>query len=135
MEDVRPLDRREAAAGPNRFKLFATWGLVLGTAVWTMFFFGYLVVSMTLPDLIPESWFLSMLKERPSATLGIAMASISAFSVVAVLDVLSRDPIEIKFLGFELKGAAGPVVLWVVCFFAVVLAMQALWSNPGIGRG
>ena len=49
-----------------------------------------------------------------------------------MLDVLSRDPIEIRFLGFELKGAAGPVVLWTVCFLALVAGGELLWDNPGL---
>jgi hypothetical protein len=106
--------------------------VVIGTALWTTFFFGFLVVSATFPEQVGESWFLRMLQEHPSGTLGIAISAISAFSVVAVLDVLSRDPIEIKVLGFELKGAAGPVVLWVVCFLALVAGTEVLWGNKGI---
>jgi hypothetical protein len=113
-------------------KKLATWGVVIGTALWTAFFFGFLIVSATLPDSVADSWFLRMLQQHPSGTLGIAISAISAFSVVAVLDVLSRDPIEIKFLGFELKGAAGPVVLWVVCFLAMVAGTEVLWGNAGI---
>ena len=113
-------------------KKMATWGAVIGTALWTTFFFGFLVISATFPDLVADSWFLQILKEHPGGTLGIAISAISAFSVVAVLDVLSRDPIEIKFLSFELKGAAGPVVLWVVCFLALVGGTELLWGNPGV---
>jgi hypothetical protein len=122
---------RQAEDKPSLKKL-ATWGVVIGTALWTTFFFGFLVVSATFPEQVGESWFLRMLQEHPSGTLGIAISAISAFSVVAVLDVLSRDPIEIKVLGFELKGAAGPVVLWVVCFLALVAGTEVLWGNKGI---
>ena len=70
-----------------------------------------------------------MVREHPAGTLGVAMGAISAFSVVAVLDVFARDPIEIKFFQFELKGAAGPVVLWIVCFLAFVAGTELLWEN------
>jgi len=63
-----------------------------------------------------------------------AISAISAFSVVAVLDVLARDPIEMKVLGFELKGAAGPVVLWVVCFLALVAGGKVLWDVKGLNE-
>jgi hypothetical protein len=52
--------------------------------------------------------------------------------IVAVPDVLSRDPIEIRFFQFELKGAAGPVVLWVVCFLTVAAGFRLLWDLRGI---
>jgi hypothetical protein len=122
-----------AAPGRSRLKLAATWGVVVGTAVWTGFFFGFLVVSAVYPEAVPESWLVTMVREHPSPTLGIAMSAISAFCVVAVLDVFARDPIEIRFLGFELRGAAGPVVLWALCFLAFVAALEVLWDNGGLG--
>jgi hypothetical protein len=121
-----------AAARRSRLTHAATWGVVLGTAVWTGFFFGFLVVSALYPEAVPESWLVTMIREHPSPTLGIAMSAISAFCVVAVLDVFARDPIEIRFLGFELRGAAGPVVLWALCFLAFVAALEVLWDNGGI---
>lgn len=130
----KPTPRSSPATPPLRvgLKSIATWGVVIGTASWTIFFFGFLVTSALFPDAVAESWFLRMIREHPSGTIGIAICAISAFSVVSVLDVLSRDPIEIKFLAFELKGAAGPVVLWTVCFLALVAGTEMLWDNEGI---
>ena len=116
----------------DRLKRCAIWGVVIGTAVWTTFFFGFLVISALFPKVIPDSWFLQMIREHPAGTLGVDMGTISAFSVVAVLDVFARDPIEIRFFQFELKGAAGPVVLWVVCFLAFVAGAELLWENKGV---
>jgi len=115
----------------QRMKRYATLGVIIGTGVWTTFFFGFLVLSMLAPHVVPESWFLDMIRQHPAGTLGLAMGAISAFSVVAVLDVFARDPIEIKFFQFELKGAAGPVVLWVICFLAFIAATDVLWENTG----
>ncbi len=132
MEQPSPQERPPPNLSTVKLKTLATWGVVIGTALWTTFFFGFLVASALFPDAVAESWFLQMVQEHPGGTLGIAISAISAFSVVAVLDVLARDPIEIKFLGFELKGAAGPVVLWVVCFLALVAGGEVLWDNLGV---
>ena len=113
-------------------KKYATWGVVIGTGIWTTFFFGFLVVSALVPEALPDSWFLRMVQRYPAGTLGVAMGAISAFSVVAVLDMFSRDPIEIRFFQFELKGAAGPVVLWVICFLAFIFGADILWDNAGM---
>ena len=86
-------------------KEWATWGVVVGTAIWTIFFFAFLVVSALIPDLIPDSWFLNMIKEHPAGTIGVAICAISSFSVVVVLDIFSRDPISFKFFNFEFNGA------------------------------
>ncbi len=113
-------------------KKWATWGVVIGTAIWTTFFFGFLVISALSPEIIPDSWFLDMIKTYPAGTIGVAISAVSSFSVVAVLDMFSRDPIAIRFFQFELKGAAGPVLLWAICFIAFVSGANLLWKNEGI---
>lgn len=110
-------------------KKWAVRGVVAGTGIWTIFFFGFLVASALAPSLIPDSWFLDMIKEQPAGTIGVAIGAISSFSVVAVLDIFSRDRITFKFFSFELKGAAGPVVLWVSCFLAFVAGTHVLWES------
>ncbi|MCG8433886.1 MAG: hypothetical protein MJA83_07645 [Gammaproteobacteria bacterium] len=121
-----------SADNSSNLKKYATWGVVVGTALWTGFFFVFLIVSALLPGAVPQSWFLDMIQKHPSGTIGIAISAISAFSVVAVLDVFSSDPIEIKFWQFEVKGAGGPVLLWVLCFLALVLGAEVLWNNGGL---
>jgi hypothetical protein len=89
----------------STLKKWATLGVVVGTGIWATFFFSFLVVGALFPSLIPDSWFLDMIKEQPAGTIGVAIGAISSFSVVAVLDIFSRDPIAFKFFNFELKGA------------------------------
>ncbi|MYM64219.1 hypothetical protein [Pseudomaricurvus sp. HS19] len=113
----------------SRLKQYATLGVVVGTALWTGFFFLFLVCSALFPELVPDSWFLQMVLAHPAGTMGIAISAISAFSVVAVLDVFARDPIEFRVWGFEVKGAAGPVILWVLCFLALVVGTAMLWDT------
>ena len=113
----------------SALKKWATWGVVIGTAIWTTFFFGFLVVSALIPHLIPDSWFLDMIKENPAGTIGVAICAISSFSVVVVLDIFSRDSISFKFFNFEFKGASGPVVLWIMCFLAFVAGTGLLWES------
>ena len=122
----------EPSGQNSKLKQYATWGVVIGTALWTGFFFSFLIISALFPNAVPESWFLAMIMEHPSGTIGIAISAISAFSVVAVLDVFARDPIVIRFWQFEVKGAAGPVILWVLCFLTLVLGGEILWDNTHI---
>ena len=110
----------------------ATWGVIGCTALWTGFFFSFVIVGALHPTAIPDSWFLELVKQHPGGTLGVAISAVSAFSVVAVLDILSRDPIKFKVLGIELEGAAGPVVLWVLCFLSIVVGGGYLWNKPGL---
>lgn len=54
------------------------------------------------------------------------MAAVSAFCIVLILDAkLGR--MEFEALGFEFRGASGPVVLWVLSFLAFDFAIWLLW--------
>src|SRR5210317_186871 len=41
----------------------------------------------------------------------------------------SQGPIEISLWGLVLKGPAGPLMMWVVVFLAIVLGIKALWNK------
>jgi hypothetical protein len=41
----------------------------------------------------------------------------------------ARGPIEFEAFGFKLRGASGPIVLWVFCFLSIAAAFQLLWRN------
>jgi hypothetical protein len=69
---------------------------------------------------------IEVLYEHLRAALGIPGSIITAFVVVSVLEQVS-GPIELEVIGFKLKGAAGPVVLWIACFFSLILGIKILW--------
>jgi hypothetical protein len=53
----------------------------------------------------------------------VVMAFLLSFFVVAHLRQ-PESPIEIRGLGFVLKGNAGRTVLWIICFLVIVGAMH-----------
>jgi hypothetical protein len=73
-----------------------------------------------------ESWMLSVVKEHFAAIVGGPCAAFASMLVVLLLRY-TVGPIEIKGLGFEFKGAAGPIVLWIFCFLAMVSGIKLLW--------
>ncbi|MEW5926525.1 MAG: hypothetical protein AB1941_03500 [Gemmatimonadota bacterium] len=60
------------------------------------------------------------------AVLGLPFAALAALCLVLVLEAHS-GAIEFEALGFKFRGASGPVVLWVMCFLAIVLGIKVLW--------
>jgi len=77
---------------------------------------------------VPKSKVLdSVIKDHFLALTGTPLAAISAIILVAVFKVTSGD-IQFKALGFEFRGAAGPAILWVVCFLSCVLGLRVLWK-------
>lgn len=58
--------------------------------------------------------------------VGIPMSMVAAFGLVVYFEITSSGPIEVKIWEFELKGPAGPLMMWVVVFLAIVLGMKVL---------
>jgi hypothetical protein len=61
-----------------------------------------------------------------TAGMSLLMAAALAFVIVTILPIAYGE-IEFEALGIKLKGASGPVVLWIICFVVVVAAMKLLW--------
>lgn len=66
--------------------------------------------------------------EHFAATLGIPLSAITAACLVFLLKS-TTGPIEFEFMGFKFRGASGPIVLWVVCFLAMIFGLWLLWDK------
>jgi hypothetical protein len=68
-----------------------------------------------------------VLKANAPAIIGLQVAGAVAFGLVVFLRQ-TDGPIEFEGLGFKIKGAAGQVVMWVVCFLSIAGAIRWLWA-------
>jgi hypothetical protein len=118
--------------GMSTLRLWITWAAVIGTSLWAGYFFVFLIYQSIAGSAVSENWFLRMIQEHPAATIGIAMSAITAFCLVALLEI-ARGPVEFEAMGFKFKGASGPVVLWVFCFLAMIFGVWLLWEKTGSG--
>ena len=120
--------------GISKLRKWITWAAVVGTALWAGYFFVFLIYQSLAGSTTPDSWFTRMVQEHPAATIGVAMSAITAFCLVAILEI-SRGAIEFEALGFKFRGASGPVVLWVFCFLVMIFSVWLLWdkSSPVAG--
>lgn len=103
------------------FRKIFGWVVLVGTTAWGLFagvFLGYLSWQ-------PNSWLIALIQNHFAVIL-VPMAALMSMCVVILLRY-SAGPIEFKVPGFEFKGASGQVVLWVVCFLAIVTALKLLW--------
>ena len=116
----------------KNLRLLASIGAVAITGIWSLFFFGFLIISTVWPGSIEESWFFQLIREHPGGTIGIAISVISAFTIVWVIDIFSNEPIKIELWALKFEGAAGPVILWDICFLSIVHAANVLWDKPGL---
>jgi hypothetical protein len=60
------------------------------------------------------------------AIVGLPTAAMAAFMLIFLFRQTS-GPIELEGLGFKFKGAAGPIVLWMLAFLAMALALKVTW--------
>ena len=61
-----------------------------------------------------------------AAIVGLPFAFIAAFIVIALFRQ-GETPIEFDGFGLKLKGAAGEIVLWIMCFVAISGSIAVLW--------
>src|SRR4051812_40954181 len=96
----------------NRLRLASSWLIVIGCAAFTgIFLFG------AAWDILHEAWLLDVAREHFAATIGLPFAALAALVIVVVLEI-SAGPIEFEGFGLKFKGAAGPVVFWILVFLA-----------------
>jgi hypothetical protein len=75
-----------------------------------------------------QVWLLDQVRNHYAALIGLPFAAYAAVCLVLFLESRYDDPIEFKALGFEFKGASGPIVLWVICFLVISICMKLLWD-------
>lgn len=97
----------------------------------TMGFFGVVLVSNAIFLLVsvvsPALGGMIVYKIDGIANMYIATSFAAAIALLVVLSLrYVAGEIEFEAIGFKFKGASGPVVLWVLCFLAVVVGLYAL---------
>lgn len=65
-------------------------------------------------------------KEHFAAVVGLPTAALGSLCIVLVLRI-SVGPLEFEAVGFKFKGAAAPIVFWLLCFLAMTAAIKMLW--------
>jgi hypothetical protein len=60
------------------------------------------------------------------AVVGLPGAAVAALFINMLLEQ-THGQIEFEGLGFKFRGASGPVVLWVLCYLAIVASIRLVW--------
>jgi hypothetical protein len=104
------------------FRRVFGWVALVAAGVWGLFMGGFLAYH----SLQPDDWMLRLVEKQFPAMILVPMSALGSLCIVLLLR-LSSGPLEFKALGFEFRGASGQVVLWVVCFIALILSIKLLW--------
>jgi hypothetical protein len=88
--------------------IFVVWIVLRGTRLF----------DSRLIDLVYDHW---------ACIIVVPFAGYAALAVVILLGAHATDKIEFKALGLDLKGPPVPIVLWVLCFLAIIIAIVVTW--------
>ncbi len=102
-----------------RLRNTTAWITILGTAVFVACFFTFLVYNYK--ELLP------ICIKHSAATICLPLASIGAVCLVFFLKA-HIGPIEIEAFKVKFRGASGPIILWILCFLAMVFSIWLLWK-------
>jgi hypothetical protein len=102
-------------------RIAARWSIFLAAAIYGVTFFAFSIYGM-----VREEWVEEMVKEHFAATIGLPSGALAALLLVTIFEI-NAGRVEFKVIGFEFKGAAGPIVMWVVCFLAIAISIRMLW--------
>jgi hypothetical protein len=112
----------------KRIRAIATSTVLLSMVLLASYGFYYIVNQTLNPGSPNDNWLLSVLQQHYAATLGVPMSAVAALCIVLLLET-AAGPIEIETPWLKFRGAAAPVILWVLCFLAMTFALSWLWEK------
>ena len=110
-----------AATKNDAIRAATQWLVLIGSSL-----FGAVFLLGAVGTMFSQAWVVELAREHFASTVGLPFAALAALSLVIILEI-STGRIEIKGLGFEFKGAGGPLVMWIFCFLAIAAAIKMLW--------
>lgn len=99
-----------------------SWGVLIAACA----LFAGFALFLTLELWRADNWMLDIIQAHFAATVLLPIALLEAFCIVMLLK-FATGPIELEALGFKFRGAAGPVILWIFSFLAIVTGIRLLW--------
>ena len=106
------------------FKYVVNWIVLLFGALYFCFHVGFVIWHVA----HNQDWLLEMVRDHYAALIGLPFAAYAAVCLVIFLESRHEGPVEFKALGFEFKGASGPIVLWAICFLIITVCIKLLWN-------
>jgi hypothetical protein len=100
-------------------------------AIFAFFLFYWIALSGTLIAVYiwprPRGSLLtSIVHNHFPVVVGLPTSMLMCFCVVWLLRATEGN-IELEIWVFKFRGAAAPIILWIVAFFAMALAIKMLW--------
>ncbi len=105
-------------------KRIAQWLAFIGATI-ASFFALFTLIYILISDI---SFLKGLIQKNPRAIIGLPAAFLSSYCLVLFLEA-SSGRIEFEALGFKFRGAAGPIIMWIFVFLAIVVGIAILWND------
>jgi hypothetical protein len=100
----------------------ASWTSVILVALMSLAYFGIICWR----GYADHAW-LKITQEHFAAVVGLPAAAVGSLFLVLVVQ-WTEGPIEVELGAVKFKGAAAPIVFWILCFMAMAWAIKMLWT-------
>jgi hypothetical protein len=87
------------------------------------------VASLLISDTTDEDYIDFVLRNYLTF-FGMPYAAFFAYYLVVTIES-GRGPIELEFGGLKFRGAAGPLIFWVLIFLSILLGFKLFWVGWG----
>lgn len=106
----------------SRIQVVMSWIAVgLVTCIAIVFFAIILLRGMQ------QQAFLKVTQDHFAAIVGLPASAVASLFLVLVLRI-AEGKIEVEIGALKFKGAAAPIVFWLVCFLGMSGAIKLLWA-------
>jgi len=115
------MDNLEYEEGSEKLRRAMGWSIVvagLGFILW----FGCEVFFGSLRSVV-----FGMARVHYAAVVGVPCCGLAALFIVLLLRNVAGAVQSIAF-SLEFKGASGPIIMWILCFWALTFAMMKTWN-------
>jgi hypothetical protein len=116
-----PSRPRKPTDGDNYLRMTAAWITISLTSLFVLFLL-WRIGKVTIEQRI---W-IPIVQSQFPAVIGLPTAAAAALFIVLSLRVAS-GPIEVELPNLKLKGAAAPIIFWIVCYSVIVTSIKLLW--------
>ena len=130
IESDQEAEKHRALVSDAQLRKWMGYATVCGTALFGGFFLLFIAFQALCGKSMATntSWLIELMVKQWPGIVGTPMSAISAYCIVTLLRV-TNGPIEIEGFGLKFRGAAGPIVLWIFCFLALVAGLSLLWNK------
>ena len=108
----------------QRLRMIMSWVVIIILTCFGVF----ALMGLTSVHKTEGDYWKTLIREQFPVLVGLPMAGLGSLFVTLILRI-STGEMEVEIGALKFKGAAAPIVFWVVCFLSIVLSIQLLWQH------